>query len=216
MMRHATPRLSGSVLGLALAALAAAALPTSADGPVRLLGKVRSVADDHASFKLRARGGTYEVQPQAGAAFTVFKTQTLGELTGAVQGRILAKASEATTESEAFLGNVYTIVLGSGFEPPPLPDRIKRMKLQWISATISPSVKGGPIQANHYQLLVPSDRPVAVHGTGGMDAITEKAIVLLDGERTGDKRSKTVLATAITVLAPELPMREYEVILGLR
>lgn len=178
--RFRIPRLIGLLLPLSVALFLLAADDKPKTKPTGMVGLVKSTATDGKSFSLKARKGPYLVTWNKKTVWRAHELTTISEIS---QGTFLHILGNLQAPSQSSGGGTFppqvvkiqAIVAGEGFEPPPLTEKDRRSKLEWLT---------GKLKEGQGELLLGD----AVIGGGRMrEVLVEKQ---LDGTALGSLAPK--------------------------
>lgn len=207
---------------LALLALAGAAAAAGAAGLApRLLGKVVRVAEGAASFELRTRAGTFEVEVAGSAPVAVHRAVPLRDLPDGtlvhILGRKQAPSRDPTTGASTgpLLVNMIAIVAAERFEPPPLPSDLEGKRLEWISGGLSVHPSKAAFSLAGYGLAWGPERPVLRIETAERAVVAKGKTVLVECAAEPDRKAKKAAAKKVDILAPDVPGDVYRAAFGI-
>jgi len=203
------------------AAVAVILVPAAgADEAAKLVGSVKSVADDGSTFELKARPGTFQVSTGS-AKLLAGRAIKLRDLADGMQVHILGKKQEPVRdpntgrELPGQIVNVHAIVvdMGSGYAPPPLTREQEGHKLEWITGELNQEAK--VVYSLHGRnVQIGNERPILELSKGQPAQIAKGKAVYVEGAPGGDAKARTLAATRVVVLAPEIGLGEYQAIFG--
>lgn len=193
---------------------------TGAEEVAKLVGSVKSVGDDGSTFELKARPGTFAVSTGS-ATVLVGRAIKLKDLADGLQVHVLGKKQEPVRDPNTGrdlpgqIVNVRAIVIdmGSGYKPPPLTPEQEGHKLEWITGELNQEAK--VVYSLHGRnVQIGPERPILELGKGQPAQIAKGKAVYIEGAPGGEAKARTLAATLVVILAPEVGLAEYQAIFG--
>jgi hypothetical protein len=201
-------------LGLAAGAiLVAVAVRAAESEPLRIMGKVKSVASDGRAFDLVDARGALAVELEPKAEVTLHRATPIGGCAPGATIYVLGVKREAGRRQKAFVQDVQAIVVGDGFSPPALPSGLAEKKLEWVKGKLA--LEGGRPRVGAYELHAPADRLVLRVSAAPKDALAPGRLVFVEGTPRGEPGPRAAAARKVALLDPQIPEAELHAALGL-
>ena len=201
--------------------LLAAAAPAALADDAQALGKIKSVAEDGASFELKGKKSSARVELGADTKLVRIDAPiTLAKLEAGTKVHILGRKADAyrnpdtgQVEAPKRIEQVRTIVAGEGFTPPPLDDTQRKQGLEWHEG---PVVARGTAELllDGHVIMGGRARPVIVHEAAEPTDVKKNAIVLVAGEKSGKGKDTVIAASRVTFIGKRIPAAELPLVLG--
>lgn len=200
---------------LALAA-ALAATAVLAGEPGRTIGKVKIEKDGALAFE--ARGGPFQLVVTDATEFVAFESKTLGEGDGGKSAHLLGKKISGGTDTASgshvpeSIGQVSIIVIGDGFEPPPLPADVAAKGTKWLGGTLSHDASGGWNFSGTMVAIGRDARAIVIEKAEAKDA-KKGMIALVTGPV--DKAAKKIEAKRVALCGRDIDANDLHLLFGL-
>lgn len=225
-MRTATTLLA-LLLGLAGAAPAVAA-----GEPLTVTGKIAKAAAG-ISFEVQGKRGSFLVtlpavptapsptaddpEPETPPDFPIvsFTAQRIDALAAGTHLHVLGRRVDGISDETPHIHMIEAIIASDSFIQPALTPEQSKKGLSWTEG--GAGMIGARPQLDKYELKLARDRLIPVAAAGRRDALAAKRIVVVEGERTTDAKAKGPIGlrpTRIAILAPQIPMGEYDILLA--
>lgn len=213
----------GLVVGVAAALLAgviAAGAPAARgedSKTVRLLAKVKSVADGGVSCEVSSKAGACRLQATTATAVIKADGTVLHKLDGAT-AKVLCRHVDAqrdpsTGQSQPpSYGQILAVVAGP-FTPPSdtsgLPAGVK-----WYDGKIKSQGEKANSYLDGLQLASGPVRPCWSMAPATPADLKKGAALMVDGELRKEGKTKVLDATRVVILGPQVPAAELDLVLG--
>jgi hypothetical protein len=195
-----------------------AASAALAAGDLRFCGKVAKPPDSAGIFEARAKDAIWKVALGDSTAIERHKATPLALCKSGAKIAVLGKRVKAIETADPSkstpdnISRIAAIVVGEGFEPPPVPPELSAKGIEWISGTLQRAGTKTHMIGNFFLMAGPDRRAIEIE-PADRGAIAKGATVLVEGE--GEERAKEARARRVAVLAPEIEAAEYRLAFGL-
>ncbi|MCI0651123.1 MAG: hypothetical protein L0Z55_04490 [Planctomycetes bacterium] len=198
-----------AILAFVLAGAAGVARAAAGDEPkvLQTVGVVGDVSDT--GFKWKTKSGSWNVSYASTCAISRYGIATVADLAQGATVHVLGRPIESQPSSGGGklppeITQVQVVVVGQGFDPPPVPQKLRDNKLQWVSGSIH-------LRPKEKQVLV--DRAVLQYGPTKQTIVIEKAeksaiakgvLLFAMGLPAGEKKDKELTISRASVLHAEI------------
>jgi hypothetical protein len=182
-----------------------------------VFGKVKSVAKDGSSFELTTKGGAVHVDVAKSTTFLEHKGVPIGQVDGGEPIHVLARVQpggfDPSTNSRIppAIMQIQAIVVGKDFKPGALDKDEADQRLEWMSGALQKGSNEYILNGTH--MNVGPDRIVIVVSGGDPTDVKAGALALVEGAAQG--KAKSIDATRVQVLSPQVPAADYQAAFGL-
>ena len=203
----------------ALAATLLSAAAFAGEEALKLFGKVKTVEKDGSAFDLQDKRGTFRVILAEDANIVALKPVRLETCAPDSTVHVLGQKQEPVPDPQsghtlpAQIIQIVAIVAADGFKPPPIPEEFAARKLEWMTGRLKKTRSAYALDGIDMQ--VGRDRTAVAISASSRDAIAKGKLVFVEGAREGGAKARQVRATRAAILAPEIPLAQYRVVLGL-